>query len=141
MWILAVALTALAGAFVLQPTGTGKLYVPLPFLNEKIVLPDTCLSRTIFGLTCPGCGLTRSFVHAARGEFRQSWQCNPLGPALFAVCLLQIPYRIIEYTGLSEGWRIWSRGKEYLGAVIWVLVAGLIGSWVIRMLFSDFAPW
>lgn len=40
----------------------------------------SCIVREQFGDgICPGCGLTRATVHAARGELGAAWACHPLG--------------------------------------------------------------
>src|SRR3954454_16571087 len=44
-----------------------------------VVLPPLCLSREWFGVCCPGCGLTRSFVYLAHGDWRASWEAHRLG--------------------------------------------------------------
>src|SRR5262245_22508850 len=58
-------------------------------------LPPTCLSRSLLGLRCPGCGLTRSIVHLAEGDWRASWHDHRLGGLIAAVIVLQIPYRLL----------------------------------------------
>ncbi|HUO84208.1 MAG TPA: DUF2752 domain-containing protein, partial [Thermoanaerobaculia bacterium] len=44
-------------------------------------LPDRtlCLSRRVFDLECPGCGITRSLVLLGRGQIAASFTMNPLG--------------------------------------------------------------
>jgi hypothetical protein len=58
-------------------------------------LPPSCVSRTLLGLNCPGCGLTRSFIHLAEGDWAASWRCHRLGGLLAAVLILQVPYRLV----------------------------------------------
>ena len=43
-----------------------------------------CLVRTVTGLPCPGCGITRALIAIARGNFREAWRLNP---AAFMVVL------------------------------------------------------
>ena len=141
LWILAAALAALAGAFVLQPTGAGALSFHFPVLEVEIILPDTCFSRTVLGVSCPGCGLTRSFVAMARGDFEGSFRWNPMGPVLFFVCLFQVPYRIIEYVGLWQERNTWLRIKRLLGTSVWIVLAGLIVCWLVRAVSLGRALW
>lgn len=58
------------------------------------VAPETCGSRRWFGVDCPGCGLTRSFVYLSQGEIRNSVAVNRVGWVLALSVLAQIPYRI-----------------------------------------------
>jgi hypothetical protein len=59
-----------------------------------LVLPPLCLAREWFGVCCPGCGLTRSFIHLAHADWRASWESHRLGWLLAGLVVLQIPYRI-----------------------------------------------
>ena len=55
--------------------------------------PCACPARR-FGVSCPGCGLRRSFIYLAHGDWDASWQSHRLGWLLAAMVALQIPYRI-----------------------------------------------
>jgi Protein of unknown function (DUF2752) len=61
------ALLALLLAAALPPGGVGLLLCPF---------------RTLTGVPCAGCGLTRSVIQAARGEWVAALRLHPLGPAL-----------------------------------------------------------
>ncbi|AFY91942.1 Protein of unknown function (DUF2752) [Chamaesiphon minutus PCC 6605] len=45
-----------------------------------------CPLRHWFGLICPSCGMTRSFVALVRGDWRQAIDYHLFGPLLF-ICL------------------------------------------------------
>ncbi len=57
-------------------------------------LPDMCASRAWFGTTCPGCGLTRSFVHLTHGRVGASFRMHRLGPLLYLCFIILAYYRI-----------------------------------------------
>ncbi len=59
-----------------------------------IPLPETCASRSWFGIECPGCGLTRSMVYLFHGDWRASLAEHRLGWLLALATILQFPYRI-----------------------------------------------
>jgi hypothetical protein len=42
---------------------------------EDYLLP--CLSKWIFGIDCPGCGLQRALLHLCYGEFGAAWKQYP----------------------------------------------------------------
>src|SRR5690606_26423686 len=44
--------------------------------------PVICPFRRLTGLPCPGCGLTRSWVYAAHGWWRESFLAHPFGLVL-----------------------------------------------------------
>lgn len=56
-------------------------------------IPGTCAFESFFGLRCPGCGLTRSFVLTAHLDFSEAFRLHPLGPIGFLAVLVQIPWR------------------------------------------------
>jgi hypothetical protein len=57
-------------------------------------LPIRCQTRDILGIRCALCGMSRSFCSLGRGNFAASIRYHAVGPALFAVLFLQIPYRL-----------------------------------------------
>jgi hypothetical protein len=130
LWILGLALIALLGSFLLQPRGDTGLYLTAPVWGARLPLPDTCLSRTVLGISCPGCGLTRSFAAMARGEIVSALQLNPCGPLLFILCCLQIPYRVLAYlnVGLTTPWL--QRIEKHGYFMTWCIVVGLIAAWI-----------
>jgi hypothetical protein len=91
--------------------------------------PDLCQSRALFGWECPGCGLTRSFVHLAHGDVSASIGVHRVGWLWALGVLLQIPYRI---------WAIRADDGAPLGTRFpWIvaisLVALLIVDWMTRL--------
>lgn len=82
-----------SAALELRPSG-----LSLPGL-PSLVLPGMCVTRTVFHVNCPGCGMTRSFVAMAHGELELAFRLHRLGPLLFVLVLAQIPLR--AYTILT----------------------------------------
>lgn len=66
------------------------------FLGREI--PAVCAWRNLFGVGCPGCGLTRSFVYMAHAAPVEAFRMHPLGPPMFSLLASQIPWR---------GWKLW----------------------------------
>lgn len=52
--------------------------------------PTVCAVRSVTGVPCPGCGLTRSFVTTAHGDVAGAFAFHPFGPVLFALSLLAL---------------------------------------------------
>lgn len=49
--------------------------------------PVVCPFRLLTGLPCPGCGLTRSWVYLAHGQWRDSFVAHPFGVVAVALLL------------------------------------------------------
>lgn len=71
--------------------------------RERILIP--CPFRTLFGIRCPGCGMTHAVIALARGDVKKSMEHNPFVIALIpllAVGLLDLAARLSE---TISGWR------------------------------------
>ncbi len=99
-------------------------------LLPNLPIPSTCPSQTIFGVDCPGCGLTRSFIFLAHGDWHAAYLRNRMGWLLAAAVVLQIPYRLVALLGRNRQ-PLGRRLPEVFGIV---LIVALIGNWVLRML-------
>jgi hypothetical protein len=89
--MLVISCLVLGAALVLEVRPDSRVRVTGA---PNALLPPLCLSREWFGVSCPGCGLTRSFVHLAHGDWSAAWRSHRLGWLLAGALLLQIPYRI-----------------------------------------------
>ena len=104
--------------------------------NERVavrgidaVLPPSCPSRTIFNVSCPGCGLTRSFVYLIRADFEDSVRSNRVGWILMIAVALQIPYRLHALYG-SGRFLVGRSASWWFGMG---MIAMLIGNWIYGM--------
>lgn len=88
-------------------------------------LPHSCISRSMFGVDCPGCGLTRSFIHLAEGQVEKSLTNHRLGWLLAFTVVLQVPYRIHRLRNPHRGTPKWTQAFSYF------LIAALIGNWLL----------
>ncbi len=121
--MLWLALAIVAAAFLLQVRGTTT--VGLAWANLDV--PVLCGSRAWFGVNCPGCGLTRSFVALASGDLSQSLGFHRLGWLLALAVVAQIPYRVFALRELRSRVveRTWPAWFGYF------LIAMLIGNWLL----------
>jgi Protein of unknown function (DUF2752) len=85
--------------------------------------PVLCPFRLLTGLPCPGCGLTRSWVYLAHGQWQDAWAANPFGiVSMLAVAVLVIAVAVaaLRRTPLPDVGRLLSsRGFLALG-VVWI---------------------
>jgi hypothetical protein len=93
--LLAICLTILALAAAIQPS-TEMLSL---FGHE---IPVLCTWRRLTGMSCPGCGMTRSLVFLAHGRPIEAFEMNVFGPLVFAWVAAQPPWRAV---------RLWRRRR------------------------------
>jgi hypothetical protein len=82
-----VPLSALGVASQLTPSSAGL------GTHQQLGLPP-CSMRLIFGIRCPGCGMTTSWTHFAQGNWLASLQTN-VGGFLLAIFALWIAFLAI----------------------------------------------
>jgi hypothetical protein len=125
--VLTAATLALALAFLLQVRPDDRVaFRGLP----SYPLPHSCATRAWFGLDCPACGLTRSLIHASRGDWAAANRSHRLGIVMAVFLLVQIPYRLY---GLRR------RDPAPIGRVApsllgYAMIAALIGNWLFNLL-------
>jgi hypothetical protein len=94
-----------------------------------------CLFRRLTAVPCPGCGLTRAFVHLARGEWLAALADHPLAPLV-----------VLE---LAAGWALWGlaqagrfrvQPERWLGPWLLGHAAALGALWLGR-LATGTLPW
>jgi hypothetical protein len=125
LWLLIGSLIVAALAATMSVHGTAEVRLP----GAGFSLPELCYFRLSTGLDCPGCGLTRSFISAAHGQWAAAWHYNPAGFLLFPVVLFQIPYRVAQLLRLRSGQRPWNLGTVATGVFIALFIVLLV-QWV-----------
>lgn len=121
--MLYLAIVIVVASFLLRRPDSDS--VSLPWLHVN--LPTLCGSRALFGVECPGCGLTRSFIALAAGDLDESLRFHRLGWLMALAVVSQIPYRIyalreLRYGVVRRAWPIWF-GNFLIAAliIIWLL--------------------
>jgi hypothetical protein len=66
---------------------------------EKYMIP--CLSKTLFGIECLGCGFQRSLLLLLKGEFAMAFQ---MYPAIYS-CLLFLGIIGLHFTDKSRSYK------------------------------------
>jgi len=127
--MLAIACAVWVLAFALHELPNGRVAVRG---FSRFPLPQTCASQIWFGLRCPGCGLTRSIIHLAEGDWRASWHSHRLGGVMAALIALQIPYRwlALRYPGRTLV------APRVHAVFAYALIALLVGNWLVDLVFG-----
>jgi hypothetical protein len=97
--------------------------------RSHLPLPETCAVRTLLGVKCPGCGLTRAIIRLARADWQGSFHQHRLGGLFALLIVLQVPYRLLalsrpEFPFLSSRW------QTALGFAVATL---LLANWVVEL--------
>jgi hypothetical protein len=104
----------------------GKKSVFLPGFSSPF--PDTCSSRRLLGIDCPGCGLTRAFICISHGQLEKAWRFNPASFVVYLFIAIQIPWHSFQI------WRIQSgRASIHWPFIYWIPMAVaviLLANWV-----------
>ncbi|TNE92023.1 MAG: DUF2752 domain-containing protein [Deltaproteobacteria bacterium] len=93
--LLALCASVVFAAIILTPTPEF-----VEFFGTRV--PETCGYKRVLGMSCPGCGLTRSFTYMAHLDPLQAFRMNWMGPPFFLFVLIQVPYRVLR---LARQWR------------------------------------
>ena len=120
--MLAVVSAVVVLAFLLRTQPDGRVAF---WGFSRYPLPHTCMTRSLFGIDCPACGLTRSMIHLAQGDWAAATRAHRLGLMMAFAMLVQFPYRLY---GLQK------RDRRPLGRIApalfgYALILGLIGNW------------
>lgn len=122
---LIFCIAVIAASVMLEVNGAGRVCVP-GFRDRP--LPESCPSWTLFKTPCPGCGLTRSFIHLAHGDVAASLARHRIGVLLFALVAVQIPYRVLAlrhpHRNLVE--------PSIARAISLLLLGLLFGNWIVE---------
>jgi hypothetical protein len=95
-------------------------------------IPETCGMRIMFQRDCPGCGLTRSFIHLAHGDWRRSLAIHRVGWLLALVVVAQIPYRLLVMR--YPAYTVSGRWSAILGITLGV---ALVINWIYKICFES----
>ena len=119
--VVSAALFVIVMSFVLTVGSDEKVY--FPFAEQP--LRETCTSRILFAMDCPGCGMSRAFISISDGRIRKALQFNSAGLIVYLFVAAQIPwhafqiYRTFQTRGPIDTW--WTLVLP-IGVIAWMLV-------------------
>lgn len=99
--------------------------------HQQLGFPG-CTLRTLFGIPCPGCGVTTSLALFARGRFVESAVVQPVGFALGMVLA-----GVVVWLALSAGFgrgMVIRRPEDWAAGIAVALAALAVLVWLIRLL-------
>lgn len=90
-----------------------------------------CLFKKIFHISCPGCGLTRSFRSILNLDFINAFKYNILGIPLFILCIIYtilLIKDIITGEGTANKWIIRIFSKYYILIICLFIISMVINN-------------
>lgn len=90
-----------------------------------------CLFKKIFHISCPGCGLTRSFRSILNLDFINAFKYNILGIPLFILCIIYtilLIKDIITGKGSANEWIIKIFSKYYIFIICLFVISMIINN-------------
>lgn len=129
VWLVG-SLLCLSLAAVMRVGEHRQVYLP----GISTPLPEMCGMVSRFGIDCPGCGLTRTFIYMAHGRFLDALHTNPVGILVFLFACAQIPMGLAQVVfrirnPLVEAWGNWN---DWCTAG---LLVALVVQWPFRLLW------
>lgn len=128
--LLGIALVLIAGFLVAlmvtpDPRGYGT--------HQQFGLPP-CTFRLLFGIHCPGCGMTTCFAHFVRGQFVEATRASLAGVVLAATCALMIPWCLYS-AAIARTWMV--SDPVIVGGGLAIGLCGLtVALWAVRVMGS-----
>ncbi len=93
------ATTIIVMSFVMRSVGPMMVFMP----GSSFPMPESCTARILFGVDCPGCGLTRAFISISHGNWLNAWAFNPASFAVYGFVIGQIPWRLFQIARMWRG--------------------------------------
>ena len=102
------------------------------FVNPLRPLPiDLCLLKSLTGLPCPTCGLTRAVCHALQGDWAGSLAFHPAGTLVLASVIGWVAWMSLE---AWRGQALWMGGRKTLARLAGAGIAMLsLAGWIARL--------
>jgi len=128
---LSMAAVILLMSIFMRTDGDKAVFLP----GFSSPLPESCSSRRMLGIDCPGCGMTRAFISISHGEFARAWHLNHASFVVYFFVAVQIPWHAIQIWKLRRNQRPMNWRLVYMTPVAVVVVLSVNWAWTLyRML-------
>ena len=99
------------------------------------VMGGLCPMRTVLGIPCPGCGMTRAVCAVLAGDVSSAFSHHPLWPALLplGIVFLRMLFPRAARSIFAKLRISWAAYLRVEGVVCVILLAAFIAVWVIRL--------
>jgi len=118
--VLLLAVAAISLSFVMAIEDDQEVY--FPFFSQP--MPEVCGSRSLFGVDCPGCGMSRAFISISNLEIERALAFNSASLVVYLFVAIQIPWhatQIFRTLYLSGPIDTWWTLVPLIGMIVWLL--------------------
>ena len=109
--------------------------IPILMLGALAFWPfpsiPSCPTRALFGLPCPGCGLTRSTLAFLSGDLAGVWRYHPLAPIVTPLVVLLVSRPLLEALGVKNA-RRWTLEAQMPSCGWTTILVAMLGLYVVR---------
>ena len=117
--VLLMVTAAIVMSFVMTIEGQ-EVYLPL----ASQPIPEVCASRNLFGMDCPGCGMSRAFISISNLEIDKALAFNSASLVVYLFVAIQIPWHLMQiFRTFYRGGPIdtWWTLLPLIGVIFWLL--------------------
>jgi hypothetical protein len=108
------------------------IIVAVPLLAALASEFPLCPSAGVFGVPCPGCGLTRATLAALKGDFAAAFQLHPLVFVIAPVYLAFVGHSLWRYLKGPAVQNAYRPPSRWLSAAALALLVAMMGVWGAR---------
>src|SRR5205809_6554685 len=88
-----ISTTLLLRVYLLAPMAL--MMLPISVFESS---PSICLFRSLFGMHCPGCGMTRAVVCVLHADFARAWSYNKMVIVVFPLLSWSWSQRVMAFS-------------------------------------------
>lgn len=108
----------------------GTAFIDLIVLEPRAI--GKCFYRENFGISCPSCGLTRSFISIGKFNFSDAFGYNRIGPFIYLLFILALIFNVFGIFK-SRYTRLMGKLVAVYGVAVCII---LVISWVLDYFFG-----
>jgi hypothetical protein len=119
-----VRMLVLHGAMLVAPLALLVAHLRFQFCGLGV-----CLFRWVFGVDCPGCGITRSAMALLNGDVIGAFRLHPAGPLVVSLIALIVAYLVLALFTRFRGLE-WRKEVQAFTGIEMLAFSALVIGWL-----------
>ncbi|MEI8353595.1 MAG: DUF2752 domain-containing protein [Lentisphaerota bacterium] len=119
-----VRMLVLHGAMLAAPLALLVAHMRFQFCGLGV-----CLFRWVFGVDCPGCGITRSAMALLNGDVIGAFRLHPAGPLVVSLIALIVAYLVLALFTRFRGLE-WRKEVQAFTGIEMLAFSALVIGWL-----------